>query len=591
MRGNQARLCLRGLLIAALVAALSSCISLPRSGEVRTVRSDGDSQVDNAPYYAPPGPRPGGSPVQIASGFLDAMTANPLSTSVAQKFLATDARPRWRPERATVVYSESPLSARGNEVSLTLDSADRLDSRGAWLGRAATPTKPWPLKMVLEKGEWRISHPPDALVIPSSYFEDRFYQASLYFFDETAQVLVPEPVYVPRGPQAATTLVRGLLKGPGDELDGVIRTFFPAETAVDLSVPVVGNGTAEVPLSAEVLDLSPDDLERMSVQLSWTLRQVLGVARIRVTVDGNPLTLADGSSVIPVDAGAEYDPSVIWASRDLFGVREGRVVRVSGGSESRVAGPYGAQQLAPRSIAVDLAGEHVAAVDATGSTVTVSPVTAAVARQDTRQVFEGADLLKPAYDLHGDLWLVDRTAGGAVVWVVHRGLPQPVEVSGVTGAVVSHFLISRDGSRLVAVVASGSADRVVVSRIVRTEDGAVKSGVRGGVLDPVPSVQDSGATIRDLGWRSATSLALLTGAAGDPSELQVESIDGSPGVGDLSTTPQDFQVEASAVVTEPSPGSPLYVTTDKRQMFQLSSGGRWTGTSLGHGLTAVTFVG
>ena len=46
----------------------------------------------DAPYFNPPGPAKDGSPSAIVSGFLVAMQANPLSTSVARTFLSERAR-------------------------------------------------------------------------------------------------------------------------------------------------------------------------------------------------------------------------------------------------------------------------------------------------------------------------------------------------------------------------------------------------------------------------------------------------------------------------------------------------------------------
>ena len=39
--------------------------------------------------------------------------------------------------------------------------------------------------MALENGEWRIARAPDALIVPDPWFEPRFQQVSLYFFDPT----------------------------------------------------------------------------------------------------------------------------------------------------------------------------------------------------------------------------------------------------------------------------------------------------------------------------------------------------------------------------------------------------------------------
>ena len=52
--------------------------------------------------------------------------------------------------------------------------------------------------MVMEDGEWRIDAAPDALIVPEDWFETRYRQVSLYFFDPTASILAPEPVFVPQ---------------------------------------------------------------------------------------------------------------------------------------------------------------------------------------------------------------------------------------------------------------------------------------------------------------------------------------------------------------------------------------------------------
>ena len=192
-------------------------------------------------------------------------------------------------------------------VALRLRDVVELDGRGTWLG---DPTggagRDYPLQLVKEGGEWRISDPPDRLIIPRSHFDTEYQQYFLYFFDKSAQVLVPEPVYVPRGLQAPTLLVAALLKGPAPALQGVETTFVPRGTRLDgISVPVSRDGTAEVPLSKEVLELDDDQLNLLFAQLAWTLGQIPGVERMRVTVDGTPVDLPGGR----VDVAVTRAPS------------------------------------------------------------------------------------------------------------------------------------------------------------------------------------------------------------------------------------------------------------------------------------------
>ena len=126
----------------------------------------------------------------------------------------------------------------------------------------------------------------DVLLRPS------FARFNLYFYDQTGRVLLPDPVFIPRGEQTATNLVHGLLAGPGSTLAEVTRSALPSRTDLDLSVVVTESGVAEVPLSRDVLRATPGELSRAVDQLAWTLRQVPGIERVRITVGGAPVPLS-----------------------------------------------------------------------------------------------------------------------------------------------------------------------------------------------------------------------------------------------------------------------------------------------------------
>ena len=104
----------------------------------------------------------------------------------------------------------------------------------------------------MENGEYRIAGAPNALIVPETWFEQRFREVSLYFFDPTATILVPEPVFVPRGDQLTTALVKGLLRGPGPDLDRVARSFIPPGLDYGCPVTVSDAGVAEISLKGDV---------------------------------------------------------------------------------------------------------------------------------------------------------------------------------------------------------------------------------------------------------------------------------------------------------------------------------------------------
>ncbi|MGZ4436021.1 MAG: LpqB family beta-propeller domain-containing protein [Nocardioidaceae bacterium] len=582
------------LLALLTLAVLGGCVALPESGPVRAAPADVQIDDDGALDYTPGGPKPGATPGNIVENFLVAMTATPVNTSVARQFL-TDASSRtWVPEKGTLVFGEKQVLPHGSSVELRLTHLVALDGRGEWKG---DPThgagETLRLHLVKEAGQWRISDPPDALVIPATHFASTFTQYFLYFFDKTAQALVPEPVYVPRGAQASTVLVSGLLAGPDRSLLGVERTFLPARVQLDdLSVPVSLDGTAQVPLTNQILNLDNDHLSLAFAQLAWTLGQIPGLDRMRVTVDGSPLDLPGEGTDVPVNSWTEYDPSVAWASQSLFGLRDGRVVAETEGRETRTTGVFGSLALGVDSFAVDLQAVRVAAVTAGRTRVSVAPIDRTGAAEPTASdaavVYVGTDLLRPAYDLTGQLWLLDRTSSGARVEVVRRGVAKEVVVPGITRQDVTAFAVSRDGTRFVAGVRGRTRDTLEIARVRRSDDGRVTSV---GAASTLPLGTATPTRIRDVAWRTTGSLAVLTRPEPRVSEVVVVKVDGSSAPGDLAADSEPFRDWASRLVTAPSLGSPLYLGAGGGRLYTLTATGRWATAGIPSGLRAPTFPG
>jgi len=278
------------LVLAGLV--LSGCgVTMPDSGPVRETSTSGSNRDDQPASIDPPGPTSGDSREEILRGFLYAMRATPaIRTSVAREFLTREASVDWQPA-GMVIYNSVDTPRSNNTVEARLEDAFRTDARGAWLGPVSEPDATVPFQMELEDGEWRISQPPPYLMVTRSWFEQRFRQASLYFFDPSATMLVPEPVFVPRGKQFASSLVNGLLQGPSTELSE--SDYLPADLR-SISVPVSPSGVAEVDLTSDAEDVPPPTAEQADLlvsQLAWTLSQDPTISRFRVTIDGRPVHL------------------------------------------------------------------------------------------------------------------------------------------------------------------------------------------------------------------------------------------------------------------------------------------------------------
>lgn len=572
------------LLLVAGLALPAGCVRLPTAGPVVETRSSPSTRQDQATYIDPRPPQRGDSPPDIVKGFLDAMTATPIRTNVAKEFLTRAAQASWSPERQTITYAGDPTPRGRTTVSVPLSSASRLDSRGAFRGDLSASAADLRFPMVRVGGEWRISRAPDALIVPESWFEERFRQVSLYFFDPSAQILVPEPVYMARGEQLATTLTNGLLQGPGPGLGRISRSFIPPGLTVGLSVPVSADGVADIALKGDAGQQTPQAIELMMAQLVWTLRQEPSIRALRVTIGGEPVSLPGGVSEFSVNQGAAYDPTGARASSELFGLHDGLLV--SGGPDglSPVDGPLGTSAYGVSAVTVDLDGKRVAAVSGDGRSILLAPVIGP-ADTDVRQVVSGASrLLRPSWDFAHRLWLVDAAPGGARVSYVSDDRPVPVTVPGITGRRVRSFLVSRDGSRMVAVVHRRSGDALMVSRLLHDDKGRVLRGTR---ARRIAWEGTDRLDIRDLAWQSPTTVAVLAVLTDRLAQVRTISVDGSPpGFDSLSYT---LNGQVRSLAGSPVPSEPLYVVYSSA-LYDLSNAERGS-SSLGTTVSALDYVG
>jgi hypothetical protein len=555
------RLAAAGLVQVVAMLVLTACVRMPTAGPV--VESEGGTSDDpvTGTYYDPAPPQPGESADEIVLDFLEAMKATPIRTSVAREYLTEAAQKTWKPEDATITYADVGEPVGELDVAVPVSGVDEYDERGAWVRRVGNgaadgaPDAMLDFRLTIEDDEWRINELPDALVVPSSWFDDRFRRVSLYFFDPTAQVLVPEPVFVPEGDQLATSLLRGLLAGPVSG-PGVTRSFVPDGLDLRLSVPIDEAGVADVGLTGDISDAGQLVTEQMLAQLAWTLRQEPRIQALRLSLGGEPLTLPGGQSQVSVTTGGRFDPNGALTSSQLYGLRDGLLVSGALDDLQPTTGRFGTERFGLRAVAVDLSGTQAAGISGGGTSVLTTTVAASEA--SASQVVRGAtDLLRPAWDVGGRLWLVDRGNGSARVSVVVGGTPREVRVPGVTGRQVTAFLVSRDGSRLVTLVRGDDRDAVLVSRILHDAQGRVR---RVGQSRPLDLGDDQGSRIHDVGWRSATSVAVLTRITGDLAQVRTAPVDGAPGDAEPPGWSR-MRGGAQRLVTSPVEGEGVYVLT------------------------------
>ena len=564
-----------------LALATTGCVGIPSSGPITEADTGVEPGVELGLYNDPRPPTTGASPTEIVKGFLDAQTAIPLQTNTAEQFLTAEEAETWRHSRIVTYAAASPAEG-SNQVRVELDGANQIDARGSWLGELPARRQELTFAMTREDGEWRIDDAPDALVVPESWFGQAYRRVSLFYPDLTGSILVPEPVYVPRGDQLTTSLVEALLQGPVGRATGVERSALPAGADVDLSVVPDSQGVAEVNLTGGSAMPAEPDATLLVAQLARTLAQDPGLMGFRVNLDGEPVTLSGGRTTFPMDQGESLDPVAAQSTSLLFGLREGLLVLGVPGDLDAATGPFGTAVQGVRSVAVSLSGGRVAGVTDAGDALLVSDVRdpdAAVG-----EVLSGAtDLLPPSWDHADRIWAVDRTAAGAAVTVVQEGRRREVRVPGITGEQVSQVLVSRDGSRLVAVLDRRVGDRIVVSRLRYDGRGRPLGGTRARTLawDDQPRL-----SVLDVGWASATSVAVAHRLSGDLYQVRTLSVDGAPaGVTGLAATVQE---RPRLLVSSPRVTDPVYVVTRSGLVDALTTS-RVAGED--PALTYLTYVG
>ncbi len=472
----------------------------------------------------PDGPRPGAGRKEVAAGYLNAMMAYPQDASIVRQFLTAQAAGNWDPSDGLVVYTDLTLSETTDAVALRARAMGSLDARGSWT--TATPGGGGissELDMRRVNGEWRLANPLTGTFVDRDYFDSYYDAFSLYFFDSTRSVLTPDPVYQLLGETLATSLVKDLLAGPTDDLGGVVTSGALPTTALDVSVSISEAGVAEVPLTDEILQLSADDRRLFAAQLTWTLQPIDEIKTVVVTVDGARLDLGVGTE-IGVDEFPGFDPAGLAASRQLYALSGQGLVSVSNNDTTTVPGPVGPISRTSRWAAVDPNAAQAAVVSRDGSTVSVTTMSAA-ATGSSVWFRGGSNVLRPSWDVHEVLWIIDNAANGAKLYVSTGEGGRELEAPGITGKNVKSFAVSRDGVRLAALIGRGSDTKLVISVIDRNPAKVGQVSLR--PAQTVVSPEVSPTNMSWLAWMSPTSIAVLAEDAGGERQPFEFSIDGS----------------------------------------------------------------
>lgn len=512
------------LAVAALV--LTACAGLPTSGDVQEGRTVGGDSGSRDIAFLPARPQPGATPEQIVDGFLRAASGPGTAGDWprAKEFLSSSFSGSWDPRAGVTVDRAGERIVRlvdEDTVAVTISPVAIVDERGSYESTDAGAT---PLTFDLVRGdddEWRISSAPNGVVLDTSVFRTVFQEYPLMYFDPTWEYLVPDVRWFPTT-NAATRITDALVNEPRSEwLDRSIATAFPEGVSAGVSVPVASQ-VATVPLSDDALLVDQTTRDRMQTQLEASLRAAQ-VTEVEMVV---------ASSVLEASTVATRRTAVTGAplvqSEEGFGF-------LTGGELAGVPGLSGSLG------DLDIRAVQISADRSTAVVRLAAGGVARVLAGDAPVVLDDRPgLVDPTIDPEGIVWTVPRDAPQAVESHLPDGRTIAVAGAWPEASQITAMAVSREGTRMAALVTSGGRVMVWVAGIVRGADDVPTLGV------PRVLGQVAGNGI-GLAWLDDTTVGVLSG--GEDGTTVLSQLVGGPG----STT--IGPVDATAIASGASGGT------------------------------------
>lgn len=573
-----------------VLVMLAGCARIPTSGPVEQGDSRGQAPEIGVDIDARP-PTPGASPRSLVEGFMQAMANYEPHYQTARQYLADEVKDTWRPESGVTVYAD------GNGITTTPDSASLTAPMRGFVGPdGAFSHRNEQLKIDFglvkdEAGEWRISTPPDGLLVSQYLFSNFYRQADLYYYDPSFSTLVPDPVFIPENNMTATTLLQALLRGPNEWLEPAVVSALPPQTKLSVqSAPVDTGGVVQVGLSEAVSVLGDDQKSRLVGQLVWTLKQVRGVSGVKISVNGVPYSVPgqQPDGVLPIDAAPWADPIARQRSDLLLGAADSGVVKVVDGARGASLVPVGGQfgrHPGVRSVASNLVGSEIAAVVDDRTRLITGPMN----DDAPRTVLQATGILRPQYSRFSDqeLWAVADSPQGAGQQVVvsSKDRTRRVLAPAFDGARVKAFRLSPDGVRIAAIREVDGRDELGLARVNRTGPEIVVDQ-----WQRVPLSQDGQFTARsiaDVAWTSVTDLMVLA-TTDENGQYTPYSLDQSASVVEQVGQPDNWQ--AHSLASQPADaGSAKVMVVGESGAWRMED--EWQWPAVAEGLISAAYPG
>ncbi|WP_173921935.1 GerMN domain-containing protein [Agromyces sp. Marseille-P2726] len=479
--------------VALVALVLSGCAAIPSSGPVQV----GDPVPPAAPPdidILVPGPVAGQTQSEILNGFINAALSPRNNYQVAREYLTAAFRDEWQADEGATIDVLADREVQAVDDTLMRVSATPAAALGP-NGQYEEPdsSTPIPLEYRFEQvdGEWRISSAPPGILIDQVGFTQVFDDYTVYFFDPAFRYLVPDVRWYAVREAAQTSIVQAMIAGAADWLaPGVVSAFPEGVTLEPAAVPVSG-GVADVSLTGAAFD-SLSTVQGMQQQLEASLVGVREIRSVELTLNGVEPDIP--SDADPPIRNPRVDPRSVVFDGEAFGhlaTTGERIEPIPGLSEQVIA-------LAPSGAAVGPGEESAAVRNAAG--VWLARVGEASVLLDPRD-----DLIDPAVDGEGVVWSVPASLPDQLAWYSPDGATSGQVDVPWSGSEIASLEVSRDSTRMIALLADGGRTHFVAASIQRDENGLPVG------LGTMPlTLDDVAGTPLDVTWLDSRTVASLT---------------------------------------------------------------------------------
>lgn len=508
--GNRrSRLTALTVVAAAVALVLAGCASIPDSGPVR---QGGPVAQVNDPLdldFNPSPPEDGATPQRIVQGFIDAASSPKNNFAIAREYLTRSTAASWNPDESVTVDDGRNRSYEhdGGMWSVEVTPVASVDGVGTYHPAQSKAPIGLSYQVAKEDGQWRIAVAPNGVVIDDPTFRAVYSQQTLYFFSSDFAYLVPDARWFPaRVASAATRVVGAVLAGSARWLSGAVVSAFPEGTQLAVPSVTTTGGVARVDLSAEAAQADQLQLQRMQVQVEQSLGSL--AQSVDLSIEGNAQQippLSDGSA--PLQAPSVDSHPIVYRGNS-FGLLNGSTVtELSGISDKVVA-------LQPTAVTMNAARDQAAVL---------SHAAAYLVRRsgEPLRVDVRGGLIAPALDNEGFVWTVPADAPAAIQATGANGEAHAVKADWPSAVAIVAFAVSRDGSRIVALLRTTGGYSLVAAGIVRGS-----GGVPTALTQPTELGLGDGVPI-SVAWTDELTVAVLASSSGDATSIAEQTIGGT----------------------------------------------------------------